>query len=538
MTNEQKLLLEMIPYVLDTEGYLLDNKWRALISWPDFFELIKAQHVFPTIYKMIYQYIPDEFKKQYEDEYGEHVRRVDNSLETIRYVAGIGEKNNINILIIKGYAAAQLLYNDKYGRHFADIDCLVNERDVQKVHGLLLEAGFIHACGRGYLWDPFSIEGAGAFDVLPYPTLKTHLHHEYFEYYRKMGDDSYIQLEIGRYIHDTIKKDHIEEFMSSPLELMLDGQVFKTLNIPHTFLYLCENAYTELQKYCGKAKLKDYMDLYAVINRFQNCLDWNYILLLANKYRMLHKVNYALSNLAEIVKDEKINIIVEHLDLGKAEYDINSFETQPILNLGCDLTELLFSNLKRKEQILKAIKALYISNFNLKPIALKENTLQETEIAENYTYFKDIKYFFSIGYMLSCDKEYLYLSVLIEKVLFDNLDRFEILAKFIDLKKESGVFCKEVILKKENNEIIAKEEETNDCLNAKIEKVSYLDSKSVIISASIPYDRLPVDESGRFGFNAALQEYVYMDRVVSYIGASHKTIWDNVCWEADIIQMH
>lgn len=76
-----------------------------------------------------------------------------------RELIRIFEKEDVPHIILKGSSLAQRIYNDINSRNSCDIDILIRDSDVEKVHEVMLRSGYIHN------------------DTAPLPFLRSRLHH-------------------------------------------------------------------------------------------------------------------------------------------------------------------------------------------------------------------------------------------------------------------------------------------------------------------------------------------------------------------------
>lgn len=289
---------QLLNIVLDERNFS-----TAKIDWDELLGMSFSQSIFPYVYLKVKNLVPENKAKIYNGEFIKHTKKVDAMKKEITSLTNLCKKRNVNVLVVKGLPISSILYNNIYLRDCNDIDTLVNEDDIQRMHSILLESGYVHACGKDNPHEPDPDD----LLVLSSPTLKDFEHHEYFEYHKKV-DQTNVETEVGRYIHQSVKKDAIKQFLKSSQEICIDTHTkVLTLDLNHTFLYLCENFYENMEGWYSHPKLRDILDLIVAVNKYGSKINWDQIVELAVRYKITDILYYIFINFGEYFRNSDVN---------------------------------------------------------------------------------------------------------------------------------------------------------------------------------------------------------------------------------------
>jgi hypothetical protein len=123
------------------------GQWiREGVNWNTFIQLVHYHQVLPFVYVNLQKYAADvipspelnRLKTQYKKQ---KIHSLKLAAELIRLVKGFRQEG-INVICLKGPVLALQLYGDITLRQLMDIDLLVENRDLMKVHQLLIHRGY------------------------------------------------------------------------------------------------------------------------------------------------------------------------------------------------------------------------------------------------------------------------------------------------------------------------------------------------------------------------------------------------------------
>ena len=341
--KEKEFLLQFArDYVEGKEQPLTWTKYWEDVDWQTLHDLALEQKLFPLVYAALRHHIPPSWKTLYQDT--SHSILLMNRL-IYDEITALSRLQDEDMIFIKGVVLSQLLYNDPFVRISGDIDTLIREANLQRIHALLQQEGFFPACGKDNIYDP----DYGDFEVLPYPILKDDLHHEYFEYYKSSGAD-HVTLELQRYIHGSITSAGIDRFLNGTRVLPMQDSMIRTLDTNHTLLYLIESVHTDANWYHRGPKLNKYLELGLFIRKYANDFDWEGLLSKADEFQMIDIVHDIWMDLQELFPSLALPEIAEPYKSFKR------YTTLPI-NWDTPLVERLFQSYEeRSREIFRSLK--------------------------------------------------------------------------------------------------------------------------------------------------------------------------------------
>lgn len=268
-----------------------DEQSIEKVDLDDLFQTSIHQKIFPYVFRKLMRAVSSRKYDVYKTKYYNFVKKVDVLNDETIKIASECEKKGIHIFITKGIVFSKMIFNDLYLRHCNDIDMIIHEKDVLKIHHLLSKMGYVHVCGGK---DPFQRDPD---DLLPLsqPTLKDQNHHEFFEYYKKI-DNIDIYIELGRSIHESITGDKAKQFFKNRHTLNIIDRKSKitTFDLYHTILMLIENIYENIENWYSSPRLKDVLDFCTFIHKFGNRINWDYMFLFSEKYGISDIVSHVL----------------------------------------------------------------------------------------------------------------------------------------------------------------------------------------------------------------------------------------------------
>ncbi|WP_028546749.1 nucleotidyltransferase family protein [Paenibacillus taiwanensis] len=413
ITMEQEFLLEILKFNRMNED--LRNK----IDWEILFNLLNENQLLPFFYKHYSDVIPEKFKIKYYKNWEEHNKITKVRINEVMKVAKMINENNLSALIHKGIILSQLVHNDISIRKSYDIDILIDEKDVNRMHDLLLENGYIHGCG---IHDPY--DTSEGIMKLERPVMKAHKHHEYFEYYYEYDQGKYIELELQKSVHGTItEREKMSKFLNSWRIININGMDIKTLDNEHMIIHLLESLYTDSEWFYRGPRLNKYYDVFVLISNQD--LNWDRLIQLAQEYNIIEILYYTL-NLTNQIFDTGINESI----MKKFNFPISkpfSIEWKD------SITSRLFSkNEDRVEELQRYLKTVCYGDKNYywkHPIIINE---QGHDLIHSNIQLNDFKYNFDTKYRIYMDHSTLFFIFHLDSRMMASLDRFEIVIDFFD----------------------------------------------------------------------------------------------------------
>lgn len=416
-TLEENVMLSLVNNRADE---LLEiNKYK--IEWSKMEGILNNHKLLPYFYQDYNQFVPHEQKEKFEDLYNIHCRKINEIYHTLSAISAMISDENLNAVIIKGIVLSNMLHNNLYTRSCSDIDILIDIKDVSKMHTLLIENGYFHACGKRSAFD-FS----DGYRYLNVPMRKDYDHHEYFEYYYYYEKDKYIKIELQVSIHKSIiLPELIREFMSNTEEVTVKDLTVVTLNKNHTLLYLLESAYNDAEWFHRGPRLNKYLDIYLLTKSME--VNWDEILILSYKYSITLSIQSALKAMNEIFDD----FISEDI-ISKFSSPNNMLQ----INWEIGIKERLFEeNQLRQNRLLRNLKQICYSESNINwsnPLHVQDRPCLMVS---------DAKYNFNNKcYIDGSAEDTLTFILQIDPLMMNNVEDYQMVLNFIDPTLDSNEF--------------------------------------------------------------------------------------------------
>lgn len=269
------------------------------VNWEEVLRVINKHKVLPIIYEDLMQIVPQEYKILYKSALNSAVARqrklwnlyVDISLEA--------QKEGIKLVLPKGFPVAYELYGSIDARPSADIDLLVQKKDVMKLCNIMTKLGCFHR-HNGEMKVVVNQFNSGEYDN--FYELK----------YIKFDHGDFLWVEIKK-ATDAIPEKHIIDFIDTARKVNIEGQYVWGLDDVYMFIHLCANAHKDTEGHEGICtdvfRLRNFVDLYLFLMKKGDKMDWGEVKQLSNKYEAAHKVRWALLCLGEIFPTVKENPI-------------------------------------------------------------------------------------------------------------------------------------------------------------------------------------------------------------------------------------
>lgn len=434
MKYEQEILFKIVKSISKQKDLELDSTKIKELDWEELLQISLRHKVFPIVYKAIFNNVPVKYQALYDQKYYDILKKINIRMLELNRILKLTQQNNIDTILLKGLALSEIIYNDIYARQFGDIDLLVKEDDIEKMYYLLNDIGYVQETG----FD----KNTNRYNTVDKPIFKYGSQFHELQCVKDIGDNTYIFVEIKR-ASSAIPLKYIGDFLEKVQNISINGIDIKTSNLTYTFLHLCSNFFTNFETAWGanhETNLRDILDTYIFISKHGAFLDWTEINSLSNKYEIAHKIYYVLKCL-EGTFGKVISIeIIESFNPNKVTYHFNGNMDGSINNWESDFTFRLFNDEERKREFVKInkLKIYNEKNYGNFDKVEKESFITLTNI-ETYRNLHIESLQWDIEYMFTCNNTSLYLNVIIDNNLYEQLGDYYLFVLFIDNNLENAI---------------------------------------------------------------------------------------------------
>jgi len=259
--KENSLLIDVLKDNLSEKDLLKTKReLQEPLQWDYLLERSFNHRVTPIVYNTlrkygILSYIPNTVQMEMRKVYLGTLATNLGYLEEVKIISEKCKTANLNLMVLKGAAFAQSLYGDSGLRPFADIDILVNRKDMDSIQQIMKKLGY-----KVY-------EDHRPLDFYD----KYHFHHIYI----KKNDFISSVIEIHWDLFSPSSPIHFDLDSLWKNGIIIDSTEMKinTLNWDDHFLYLCavhcyQDVFNSLLHFC---------DLTRIAQNKLNQKDWNVI---------------------------------------------------------------------------------------------------------------------------------------------------------------------------------------------------------------------------------------------------------------------
>lgn len=500
-SKEQKLIIDMVLNIYNIYSFKVNKSLLDGLDWQQLLKLSLQHKVFIPLYKHIKNDIPDRYRAQYEQKYNSFVMMNNIILNELERIIKITRQNNINVVLVKGFALSQIIYNDLNSRQFNDIDLLVSEKDMKKTYYLLSDLGFAQYTG-------YDVKEK-KINTIDKPILLYGSNFHEFKCIKLLEDGFCLSIEIKK-TTSAIPFQYINDFFTNVEEIYIINFYINTINLDYTLIHLIANSYESYEppEYLTviKSNIRDLYEPYIFIKKYGNEIDWIKLSILSNKYMITHKFFYMLNLLSGIYGNFISPEIIDLFNIPKITYDYKGNIDGSIYSWESNFFYRLFNDEERNAEFARVKKALIYRSNNHYEEDVKTESLSILSDYGNYTSFnlgnQEIKYMFTYN------KNSLYLNLIASNVVLNKLDKYYIVVSFLDNKT---TLYRYIIIEK-----------TKDSSNLYIQFIN-LDNCShqsinigdeCLIRVFIPVNSLQIDfkeSNNRLLFNVTLREKVGCD---------------------------
>ena len=252
-----------------------------------------AQHhgISPLLYRNLFliedvTLLPERALKNLRAQYYANIARNMRLYDELNKILGSFKNEGIDVVVLKGAALAEVVYNDISLRGFNDIDILVLKNDLNMAKNVAIAAGYtlenIHSP------EAFMEEFGYNLHYIKDITLEIH-----WDIARRIGNEQYTNIDINEVWDNAIpmKISNNDCKMMSPEDMLL-----------HLSIHLAGHRYGRLIWLCDIAEIIRYYDI-----------NWEKLILNAKKYRTKAYVYYTLYFTSELFGSEVPSRVLKEL---------------------------------------------------------------------------------------------------------------------------------------------------------------------------------------------------------------------------------
>ncbi len=293
----EKLMLCCMQGRFDEEVHRqIVNLLEEKIDWEDFIDQARYHGITASAYlhfKQLDKGIPEGVKNRLRKMYLWNVTHNLKLWSALEEILRAFDQANIEAIPLKGIFLAEYLHGHIGSRSSSDLDVLVRREDFPRAENELARIGYV-ATRR-----PYSEEFIGNFS-----------RHQAFSKRESSHNRTYLEIHWNFYVKRP------EEFDMSPVwknatSISINGFRVLTLSPNDTLLHLAINL-----RLHGYLSLRLFGDLYALITRYQEEIDWPYVIRQAQGNGQRVGLYYALCFARELLDTEIPTKVLEQIKPG------------------------------------------------------------------------------------------------------------------------------------------------------------------------------------------------------------------------------
>ncbi|RCV62717.1 putative nucleotidyltransferase [Methanophagales archaeon] len=253
-----------------TTIYKLKEALSRRLNWNHILENALQHGIAPLLYHNLSEMadVPEEVMEHLRMQYNANLARNMLVYNELSNVLNAFEHAGIEVVVLKGAALAETVYQDIGLRPFSDVDLLVRKKDLQRAKKKLVELGYI-------LDEDVSPERYNEdFGCDLYYAGKVNVLEIHWDIMRKTKSDRYARIKIEHIWERAVpaKIAGADTRMMSPEDMLL-----------HFCVHLPKHRYNRLIWLCDVLEVIEHTDI-----------DWGYVLESAKKYRTMAYMYYGL----------------------------------------------------------------------------------------------------------------------------------------------------------------------------------------------------------------------------------------------------
>jgi hypothetical protein len=272
---ENELLLLLIKPDIDIEEVkkILDQG----VNWEDFQKKVWNHRVAPLVFYNLQKcnlltQVPETVSKTLNHSYLYTLKNNMSYFAELSKILKMFEEKEIDVIVLKGAAFAEVLYENIGLRYFSDIDLLFKKKDMGKVQEIFFSRGY-----RPYeAYRPKRYYQDYHFH-LPFTKKSGAMEFHFEAHWHLIAPSWPVRI-------------NIEEFWGNAIPLTINGFNVKSLSWNHNLLYLSwHNAIDSFRELLGLC------DISRILTRFQNQVSYDFLLAEAVKANLKIPVYYSFS---------------------------------------------------------------------------------------------------------------------------------------------------------------------------------------------------------------------------------------------------
>ena len=249
-------------------------------------------------------------------------------LEHLKEIKKHFQQENIDFVLVKGFALAQLIFGDFYSRDFGDIDLLIEMESYEKADKIMKDLGFVSNLNNGRIPELIKID---CYEI---------------EYFYEFTSGRKLCVELKMVTSSIRDRDTIAQLKKDRMLINLDGEEYETINFNNTFILLCVNTYANIELEFGEGKMRDFVDIYFFLKKYESELNWDYIEMFCQAHKMTHKLYAVLTEINKIYGNYVSNDIIDRFLISKIKYDksvFNYYEHGWMRDWGVDIIDSILN---------------------------------------------------------------------------------------------------------------------------------------------------------------------------------------------------
>lgn len=284
--------------LLKLRNELPEEELKRNMDWGVVLNLLIKHKLLPFLYEEIIEDVPAEYSQLFKSKLEENIDKQQNLWKLFLNILQLAEREEIKIVLPKGFPIAYELYGNINLRVSGDIDLLVKKEDIEKLCEIMNKIGAFHR-HNGRIADIITRFTSDEFDN--FYELK----------FIKQQAADLLWLEVKK-ATDAIPEKNIVEFIDSAIKASIDGYEIWRLDDAHMFVHLCANAHRDTEEHEGICadvfRARNFVDIWKFISKKGKNVDWSEVKEIAERCDALYKITWALKSLEELipkVKNEK-----------------------------------------------------------------------------------------------------------------------------------------------------------------------------------------------------------------------------------------
>lgn len=302
--NEEVKCLVELPEVILGEKEIGDVQTLNLEYMS---KVADEQSVLAPFFRVYGSYLNHETKKEIEEELNIRNEEKKYQLEELKVLKDVLEEQDIDFVLIKGFALSAIIYEDMFQRDFGDCDIIVDYKDFMKVNRIMRDLGYLSSLN---LEDAASILPLDCYEI---------------KYIKSFSEEieMYVEIKLGT---SSIKDIAIiRKFAKNAIDISIDGNMYPSFSLNDTFILLCTNTYCNFELEFAVARLRDLYDIKLFYEKYKNKIELAYIIRFSIENKQMHQIGAIMNLINYYYKNTFKKEIVEMFSLSNIPYEKQVF---------------------------------------------------------------------------------------------------------------------------------------------------------------------------------------------------------------------